>query len=153
MYHLRERADRIRTLREARRVVRDRGPIFIATISRWAARLDGVLQQRLYEHFPDVLSLLPESERTGNLPPVVPGGFAGYTHRPDDLVDEIAESGLQLDDLVGVEGLPLSSDDLAKRFEDPTSWNVVLDAARAIERVPELLGLSPHMLATATSSD
>ena len=45
MYHLRERADRIRTLREARRVVRDRGPIFIATISRWAARLDGVLQQ------------------------------------------------------------------------------------------------------------
>ena len=107
MYHLRERADRIRTLREARRVVRDRGPIFIATISRWAARLDGVLQQRLYEHVPDVLSLLPESERTGNLPPVVPGGFLGYTHRPDGLVDEIAESGLQLDDLVGVEGLPL----------------------------------------------
>jgi len=153
MYHLRERADRIRTLREARRVVRDRGPIFIATISRWAARLDGVLQQRLYEHVPDVLSLLPESERTGNLPPVVPGGFLGYTHRPDDLVDEIAESGLQLDDLVGVEGLPLSSDDMAKRFEDPTSWNVVLDAARAIERVPELLGLSPHLLATATSAD
>ena len=79
-------------------------PIFIATISRWAARLDGVLQQRLYEHVPDVLSLLPESERTGNLPPVVPGGFLGYTHRPDDLVDEIAESGLQLHDLVGVEG-------------------------------------------------
>ena len=68
-------------------------------------------------------------------------------------MDEIAESGLQLDDLVGVEGLPLSSDDMAKRFEDPTSWNVVLDAARAIERVPELLGLSPHLLATATSAD
>ena len=87
MYHLSERAERIRTFREARRVP-ERGPIFIATISRWAARLDGVLQERLYEHVPDVLALLPESERTGNLPPVVPGGFLGFTHRPDDLADE-----------------------------------------------------------------
>jgi SAM-dependent methyltransferase len=153
MYHLRERADRIRALREARRVVRDRGPIFIAAISRWAARLDGVLQERLYERFPDFLLDLPESERTGNLPPVAPGGFLGYTHRPDDLVDEVAESGLQLHDLVGVEGLPLSSDDMAGRVGDPTSWDVVLDGARAIERVPELLGLSPHMIATATRVD
>ncbi len=104
MYHLPERTDRIQTLSEARRVVRNGGPIFIGAISRWAARLDGVLQERLYEHFPDFLPLLPESERTGNLPPVVPDGFIGYTHRPGDLADEVAEAGLRLDDLVGVEG-------------------------------------------------
>jgi SAM-dependent methyltransferase len=153
LYHLRARGDRIQALREARRVVRDRGPVFIAAISRWAARLDGVLQERLYEHVPDFLSLLPESERTGILPPVVPAGFLGYTHRPVDLVDEVTESGLQLDDLVGVEGLPLSSDDLAGRIEDPAAWDVVLEAARAVERVPELLGLSPHMVVTASRVD
>jgi len=153
LYHLRERADRIQALREAHRVVRKGGPIFIAAISRWAARLDGVLQERMYEHAPDFLSLLPESERTGNLPPVVPDGFVGYTHRPRDLVDEVAESGLRLDDLVGVEGLPLSGKDMAERVDDPTSWDVLLDAARAIERVPELLGLSPHLVATATPAD
>ena len=65
LYHLRERAERVQTLREARRVTRSGAPIFVAAISRWAARLDGVLQERMYEHFPDVLSLLPESERTG----------------------------------------------------------------------------------------
>lgn len=150
MYHLRERSDRIQTLREARRVARTGGPIFIAAISRWAARLDGVLQERLYEHAPDFLPLLPESEATGNLPPAVPDGFLGFTHRPDDLADEVAEAGLRLDDLVGVEGLPLSSDEMAKRIADVTAWDVVLDAARAIERVPELLGLSPHLVATAT---
>jgi SAM-dependent methyltransferase len=149
LYHLPERDDRIQTLKEARRIVREGGPIFIAAISRWAPRLDGVLQERLYEHTPGFLSLLPEVERTGNLPPVVPSGFVGYTHRPGDLVDEVSQSGLRLDDLVGVEGLPLAGADMESRVGDPPAWDVLLDAARAIERVPELLGLSPHLIATA----
>jgi SAM-dependent methyltransferase len=150
LYHLPEREDRIRTLKETRRIVRAGGSIFIAAISRWAPRLDGVLQERLYEHSPHFLSLLPEVERTGNLPPVVPNGFVGYTHRPGDLADEVSEAGLQLDDLVGVEGLPLAGSDMQSRVDDPTAWKVLLDSARAIERVPELLGLSPHLIATAT---
>jgi hypothetical protein len=39
--------------------------------------------------------------------------------------------------------------DLAERMDDPLGRTVVLDAARAIERVPELLGIGPHLLATA----
>lgn len=151
LYHLTEREDRIQTLQEARRIVRTDGPIFIAAISRWAPRLDGVLQERLYEHNPEFLSLLPDIERTGKLPPVVPNGFLGYTHRPNDLAEEIADAGLQLADLVGVEGLPLADTDLQARASDPSAWEVLLDAARAIERVPELQGLSPHLVATATS--
>jgi len=150
LYHLPEREDRIRTLREAGRIVRAGGPIFVAAISRWSPRLDGVLQERLYEDHPDFVSLLPEVERTGTLPPVVPNGFVGYTHRPDDLRDEVAEAGLRLEDLVGVEGLPLARTDMTSRIDDPAAWKVLLDAARAIERVPELLGLSPHLIATAS---
>lgn len=150
LYHLIERSDRIRALREAGRVVRDGGPIFVAAISRWAPRLDGVLQERLYEVNPQFLAILPEVERSGALPPVVPQGFTGHTHRPGDLADEVAEAGLRLDDLVGVEGLPLSRADLQSRVDDATAWNVLLDAARSIERVPELMGLSPHLIATAT---
>jgi SAM-dependent methyltransferase len=150
LYHLPDREDRIQALEEARRIIRDGGPIFVAAISRWAPRLDGVLQERLYERSPDFPSLLPEIERTGNLPPVVPSGFVGYTHRPGELVDEIAEAGLQLDDLVGVEGLPLAGTDMESRVGNQSAWDVLLDAARAIERVPELLGLSPHLIATAT---
>jgi SAM-dependent methyltransferase len=150
LYHLPERQDRLQTLREARRIVRGGGPVFVAVISRWAARLDGVLQERLYEDYPDFLSALPDVERTGELPPVVPNGFVGYTHRPGELVDEVAEAGLTLDDLVGVEGLSLAATDLQSRRGDPVAWDVVLDAARAVERVPELLGLSAHLVATAS---
>jgi SAM-dependent methyltransferase len=150
LYHLPERQDRIQTLEEARRVVRAGGPVFVAAISRWAPRLDGVIQERLYERSPGFLSLLPDIERTGHLPPVVQDGFVGYTHRPADLADEVAEAGLHLDDLVGVEGMPLSSTDMQSRADDPRAWEVLVDAARAIERVPELLGLSPHLIATAT---
>jgi len=150
LYHLPEREDRLEALKEARRIVRSGGPVFIAVISRWAPRLDGILQERLYEENPDFLSLLPEVERTGELPPVIPDGFVGYTHRPRDLVDEVSDAGLHLDDLAGVEGLPLAATDMETRVSDPVAWQVLLDAARSIERVPELLGLSPHLIATAS---
>ena len=149
-YHLPEREDRLQSLREARRIVRPGGPVFVAVISRWGPRLDGVIHERVYEANDDFLALLPEVERTGVLPPVVPNGFVGYTHRPQELADEVAEAGLQLDDLVGVEGMPLAKVDMESRIDDPVAWGVVLDAARALERVPELLGISPHLIATTT---
>jgi SAM-dependent methyltransferase len=149
LYHLRERADRVRALAEGARVVRPGGVVFAAAISRWAPRLDGVVTDRLYAALPHLLELVPGVERTGDLPPAHPGGFAAYTHRPDELLDEVREAGLEVEDLVGVEGLPLSAAETTARRTDPTDWQVLLEAARAIERVPELLGLSPHLLCTA----
>jgi SAM-dependent methyltransferase len=84
LYHLRERAHRVPALREACRIVCPGGPVFAAVISRWAHRLDGVVAERMYESYLDVLTLLPDVELTGNLPLVVPDGFSGYTHRPAD---------------------------------------------------------------------
>jgi len=152
LYHLRERAHRIQALREACRIVHPGGPVFAAVISRWAPRLEGVVAERLYESHPNMLTLLPDMELTGNLPPIVTDGFSGYTHRPGELIEEIAEAELTLEDLVGVEGMPLAASDMQARLYDPAAWQVVLDTARAIERVPELLGLSPHLIATARRS-
>jgi SAM-dependent methyltransferase len=52
LYHLDRRADRIQALASAAQVVRPGGPVFAAAISRWAARLDGVLRSRLYQAAP-----------------------------------------------------------------------------------------------------
>jgi SAM-dependent methyltransferase len=149
LYHLRDRTHRIKALCEAGRIVRPGGRVFAAVISRWAPRLEGVVAERLYESHPNMLALLPDVELTGNLPRVAPDGFSGYTHRPAELVEEIAAAELALEDLVGVEGMPLAASDMRARLDDPAAWQVVLDTARAIERVPELLGLSPHLIATA----
>jgi SAM-dependent methyltransferase len=149
LYHLRRRADRVRALREARRVVRPGGPVFVAAISRWAPRLDGVLTLRLYESRPQLRELIDEVERTGWAPPLVPDSFSAYCHRPGQLRAELRAAGLEVVDLVSVEGLAFTLDDLDQRMLDPLAREVVLETARVLERVPELLGIGPHLLATA----
>jgi SAM-dependent methyltransferase len=149
LYHLRRRAERLRALGEARRVVRPGGPVFAAVISRWAPRIDGELRSRLYETYPNMHDLVGTVERTGQLPPLHPGSFSGFCHRPAQLRAELREAGLALSDLVSVEGPAFLLADLAERLEDPAARAVVLDSARALERVPELLGIGPHLLATA----
>jgi len=48
-----------------------------------------------------------------------------------------------------VEGLAFALPDLEDRLADPVGRAVVLEAARALERVPEVMGLGPHLIATA----
>jgi SAM-dependent methyltransferase len=148
LYHLDRRADRLQVLAEASRVVRPGGPVFAAVISRWAARMDGVLRSRLYERVPGAEAMAASVERSGQLPPMWPGSFCGYTHRPGQLRSELAASGLDVVDLVCVEGPAFMLDDLGERLDDEEGRRVVLETCRALERVPELLGIGPHLLAT-----
>jgi SAM-dependent methyltransferase len=148
LYHLTRRADRIQALREARRVVRPGGPVFGAAISRWAARYDGVLRLRLYEQVPAMLEAMGPLERTGVIPPLEPGWFTAYTHRPGQLRDEFGLGGLVATDVVSVECGAFLLPDLQERMADPEARQVIMDSARAVERVPELMGLGSHLLAT-----
>ena len=148
LYHLPRRADRVAALAEARRVVRPGGPVFAAAISRWAPRLDGELRSRLYEPYPAMRQMVCELERTGWMGPLHEGSFTAFCHRPDQLRGEVRAAGLDVADLVCVEGAPYFLGDLDERQSDPQHWQVVLDAARATERVPELIGIGPHLIAT-----
>ena len=149
LYHLPTREDRVAALAEAARVVQPGGPVFAAALSRWAPRLDGQVAHRLADEFPVIDEAVDVVERTGRLIPLVEGSFSGYCHRPDELRDEVLDAGLECVDLVGVEGIAFALADLEERLAAPKARAVVLNAARALERVPELLGLSPHLLVTA----
>jgi len=148
LYHL-DRDDRIRALREAGRVVRPGGPVLGAAITRWAPRLDGILAQRLYAKQPEFWQLVDVVERTGVLEPLFPGSFCGFTHRPDELRAEAVAAGLDVGDLVCVEGAAIMLSDLTQRAADPEDWRIVLDCSRALERVPEVMGVGPHLIVTA----
>jgi SAM-dependent methyltransferase len=149
LYHLPARDDRLQALREAARVVRPGGPVFAAAISRWAPRLHGELVERLDLEFPSIRDQIETVERTGRLPPLFPNSFSGYCHRPAQLRAEVRAAGLDVVDLVNVEGIAFALTDLEARLADPRGRAVVLDAARELARVPELLGIGPHLLATA----
>jgi SAM-dependent methyltransferase len=153
LYHLSRRRDRLRALEEARRIVRPGGMIFVAAISRWAAHLHGVLAQQLYRELPGFLDELTYVERHGTLRPLFEGSFTGYSHRPRQLAGELRAAGLHRVDLVAVEGPAVLLADLPERMQDPVDRRVVLDMSRALERVPELIGVGPHLLATARRDD
>jgi len=148
LYHLPSVADRALALEEAARVVRPGGYVHAAAISRWAARLHGVLVERLHNPYPAILDMVAEMERSGRLDPIVEGGFTGYTHRPDELRHEVEASGLQLVSVVALEGISFALHDLDDRLADPEERSHLLDTLRAVETIPELAGLGPHLLAT-----
>ena len=96
IYHLRRRDQRLRALREAWRVVRPGGPVFVAAISRWAPRLDGELRLQLYKSLPTTREQVPLVERTGWMPPLFPGSFSAYCHRPQQLRAELSGAGFRV---------------------------------------------------------
>jgi hypothetical protein len=137
---------------EAARILRPGGLLFAAAISRWVVRIDGIIGARIYRKDAVVLDLIDEAERTGFLPPLYAGGFTAYMHRPADLRAELTAADLEVNDLVSVEGPALILPDLDDRLADPVDRAAILDGARALESVPELVGFGPHLLATAVRS-
>jgi hypothetical protein len=63
-----------------------------------------MLRERLYLKYPAALELIDEGDRTGVLPPLDEGVFTAFLHRPGELPDEVAAAGLEVTDLVSVEG-------------------------------------------------
>jgi len=149
LYHLPVEADRLQALAEAGRIVRPGGVVHLAAITRWSPRLHGILVNQAHTHYAGMLATVDEVERTGVIPPVGEGSFTGYTHTPDGLRQEVARSGLVLESLVSIEGLAMALGDIDERMDSPEGRALVLDTLRAVEAVPELLGVGPHLLATA----
>jgi hypothetical protein len=107
-----------------------------------------MLRERIYVKHPAALELIDEIDRTGLLPPLAEGGFTAFCHRPGELREEMADASLEVTDLVSVEGPAFILGDLDARMADPADRSVALEVARAIERVPELTGFGPHLVAT-----
>ena len=149
LYHLARRAERAAAIREAARILRPGGPLFAVAISRWAGRIDGIITCRIYRQYPAATDVVGQGERTGVFSPLHEGDFAFYSHRPGELRAELSEAGLEVTDLVSVEGPALFLHDLDARMADAVDRAAILDAARVLESVPELAGVGPHLLATA----
>ncbi len=153
LYHLVERTDRVRALSEARRVLRPGGVVLAAGISRFSSLLDGVAHEWLDDA--DFAAIVATDLATGvhrNPTPRDEWFTTSYFHDPSDLEAEGRDAGLAVDGVMAVEGPGywavrratgrtgiIADDDLRH----------VVEAARAVEREPSLLGASPHLLLVA----
>jgi len=151
LYHLVERSERLAALAQACRVLRPGGRLFAAAISRFASLLDGLRTGALADprFAPVVERNLRDGQHRNPRPREHPEWFAtAYFHLPGDLADELNAAGLRLDGLFGIEGPGWLFE---QRWADPALRERVLDAARAVEQEPALLGPSAHLLAVATA--
>lgn len=150
LYHLPDRADRLRALAEARRVCRPGGVVVAAAISRFASTLDGLRSGYLEDPaFADVAAGDRRDGRHRN-PTGDPAYFTtAYFHRPEELAGECAAAGLVHEATLAVEGPGWLLADLDARLGDDQRRAVLLDALAALEAEPAMLGASAHLLAVA----
>jgi SAM-dependent methyltransferase len=152
LYHLIERQDRIQALSEARRVLRPGGWIFAAAISRYAALLDLLVRAgRLHE--PNVFQTVKSGIEAGVFQGTQGDLFTtSYFHLPQELANEIDTAGLELSAMLGIEGPGFLLRDFESDWKDPLKRETVLQTARLVEEIPEMLVCSSHMLAVARKS-
>ena len=146
LYHLTERADRLKALRESARVLRPGGVVVAAAISRYASLLDGFSRQLVRD--PAFVRILERDLRDGQHrnPTDEPAYFTtAYFHRPDELRRELDEAGLAVERLIAVEGpfwcLP---DEL---WHDRETRDLMVRMAGMLQSDPVMLGVSAHILA------
>lgn len=147
LYHLIDRDDRLRALREAARVARDL--VVIATINRFAPVHDTLRSERYFE--PEVRERVSATAETGVHRPANADGLftTAYFHAPDEIAAEVVAAGLSVDGQYGVQGAAWLMGNVDAWLDDPARRAAVLDAMRSTETEPTLLGVSAHVLTAA----
>ncbi len=150
LYHLTKPADRQTALAEARRVMKAGGVLIAAAICRYASLFDGLHRGLIDDaRFPPILHADLKTglhrNASGN-----PEFFTeAYFHRPEELREEIRAAGFQDVRVLAAEGPGWLASDLDRRLGHTEERRQLLALLREVEAAPELLAVSPHLLAAA----
>ncbi|MBB4664443.1 class I SAM-dependent methyltransferase [Conexibacter arvalis] len=147
LYHL-DGDGRAAALAEARRVLRPRGVLLAAAVSRFASTLDGIHARALAD--PVFAGMCAHTVATGehrNLDGRAEWFTTAHFHHPDELWDEVAVAGFEVDGVIAIEGPASFVRDEGWWLDDPERRERLLEAVRRVEREPSVLGASAHLLA------
>ena len=147
LYHLRKENERIRAIREARRITKDNGIILGFAINYTASTLVALLQGILHEE--GILDMCLSELSSGrhyapdNMPGILPE--ACY-HRPEELRSEFESAGLRILGLHAVEGIIWLEKNYFTIRANEEKFNHLRAILKITETDPNLLAFSPHMM-------
>ncbi|MGH7467152.1 MAG: class I SAM-dependent methyltransferase [Longimicrobiales bacterium] len=149
LYHLTERTDRLRALAEAQRVLRPRGLLVAAGISRFASLLDGYCRALVRD---DVFrAILARDLDDGQHRNASERDYftTAFFHRPEELTAEVAEAGFTVEALIGVEGPFWCLARFEELWQEENMRALTLEQLRRVESEPSIIGASAHLLVVA----
>ena len=154
LYHLVDADDRVAALREAKRVLRSGGVLIAAAISRWASALDGMSREYLSDsEFAAVVARDMTDGRHRNPTRRLEYFTTAYFHRPEELRDELAGAGFDVDGVFGIEGPGWMLPDFDERWQDEGRRSILVEVARKLESEPAVIGCSAHLMAVGRKRD
>lgn len=148
LYHLTDRADRLRAVNEATRVTRRGGLVAVAGISRFASMRDSLRKGWLDDsRWVEAVERTVTTGRHVNASGHEQRFTTAYFHDPDDLGIELAEAGLHDVEVIAVEGVGSFLDNIGDLLDSPETRHVLMRWIELTEREPSMLGASGHLLA------
>lgn len=150
LYHLQKKEDRLAAIQEAGRVLKKNGIILGFAINYAASTIAGLLNG--FMHAPGFIDMCKQELLTGiHTPPKnMPGSLAeGFYHKPDQLIEEFNEAGVEFINIYAVEGIVWLDKKYFESRADAQKKEALMALLQITENDRALLALSPHMMIAA----
>lgn len=150
LYHLTEKEERLKALQEAKRVIKPGGILLAAFISRYASLFDGFRRDLIKDDRFEKILLNDLQDGIHMNDTDNPEYFTtAFFHTPQEIKDEIAESGLNFEKLVAVESVGWLIDNLTEKIKDKDYRTKIQKIINDIESNNDIIATSPHIIGIA----
>lgn len=150
LYHLTRQEERLEALKESLRVLKPKGLLLAAGISRYASLLDGFFRNLIKD--PDFFQIVEEDISTGqhrNFTNKLAYFTTAYFHHPAELKEEIKSGGFQYRETIAIESFGWMIPDFIQKWAEKDYRPMLLESIRRVEKSEDLMSLSAHFMIVA----
>lgn len=150
LYHLQKKEDRIRTIQEAKRVLKPGAVMLAATITRYASLFDGFWQNFIED--PAFEKIMQQDLKDGNhMNPTDNTMYftEAHFHTQKEIEEEFTAAGLLNNTIIAVEGFGWLVPGFTDKWDNKAWKNKLLNYIRQSEKDPVMIGISAHIITVA----